>query len=436
MTKDKYDFIICGAGPVGLAAAIVAGRRGARTLVLEKGAKPGMDPRGESIINHPLIQELLGKDWLEKNALTSPSTRRFHSPNDRKSTVIDVYEPYYFFDWHNLISHMLKLAKQAGVEFKCNRSVIDLIEEAGCCRGVITGSAKVGKNKSETYFGNTVLNCMGHSDPFSKRFDIEREEIDCPTIKYLSRKAPAVRIKDHPDLQFYIIPPGVLKSYPQLPPAVAYVFPLKDGMMEGGLMLRMSSVRYHKNLEIPNKDKMLRIWDDITKTYPGFSDFFKDSKPSYQKLTMISNRKMVEDIIPHKNGGLILLGDTVGFSEANGSSGLFFGMAQAYFWVNLILDKKEGDKVKKNSVKNHISNGDADIWSADSVQLWMNEYREWDIYKYVRKSYHDITLAERIMFKTLGTDKRLNRMWGIMMKTFQAMTGNVSQITRNYNSNR
>ncbi len=38
---DSYDIVIAGAGPAGLAAAVEAARRGARTLVVDENAKPG-----------------------------------------------------------------------------------------------------------------------------------------------------------------------------------------------------------------------------------------------------------------------------------------------------------------------------------------------------------------------------------------------------------
>src|SRR5690606_32978685 len=35
-TQNKYDLIVCGGGPSGVAAAIAAGRRGVKTLLVER----------------------------------------------------------------------------------------------------------------------------------------------------------------------------------------------------------------------------------------------------------------------------------------------------------------------------------------------------------------------------------------------------------------
>jgi flavin-dependent dehydrogenase len=401
MVKKRYDFIISGAGPTGLAGAITAGRLGASCVVLEKGVKPGPEPRGESIAQYKLMDDLLGKDWLKNNASNNPSFRRFHSPMDRKSSLIDVHKPYYFFHWDHLMKHMKTLAMEAGVEFLFQSEVTDLIETENRCTGL---KYKDKQNRIHEIHGTTVLGCMGHKDPLGKKFGIKREEIDCPTIKYYSSNAPQVKLSEHPDLQFYIIPPKMLEIAPKLPPAVAYVFPLADGEMEAGLMLRLGQLSCLEDVEIPDEKLMYTVWNFLTETYPGFSGFFKGAETNYKKLTVISNRQLFENIIPHEKGGFVFLGDTIGFSEANGSSGLYFGMAQANFWVRLIMGKKETE---------------GDIWSGNFVTSAKKKYKKWSVYKYIEKSYKDIVLAEKIMFKFFGSDRSLNRWWKPLMTLLQ-----------------
>jgi len=401
MIKEWYDFIITGGGPTGLAAAITAGRLGASCILLEKGKRPGPEPRGESIAQYELMDTLLGKDWLKNNASNDPSFRRFHSPMDRKQTLIDVHKPYYFFHWHDLMDHMKALAIEAGAQFLFESEVLDLIEEDERCVGI---RYKDTQNNIHEIKGTTILGCMGHKDPLGKKFGVQREAIDCPTIKYYSSNAPGVKISKHPNLQFYLIPPKMLEIAPHLPPAVAYVFPLADGKMEAGLMLRLGQLDSIKNIEIPDDKLMQRVWDHLTKEYPGFSDFFKGAETTYKKLTVISNRQLFENIIPLKKGGLIFLGDTIGFSEANGSSGLYFGMAQADFWVRLIQKERQ-------------TNGA--VWSEAFAATARSRYQKWSVYKYIKKSYRDIVLAEKIMFKFCGSDRRLNRWWKPLMALLQ-----------------
>jgi len=401
MEKNSYDFIIAGAGPVGLAAAISAGRLGAKCIVLEKADKPGPEPRGESIANYPFMDELLGKNWLKENSSNDPSFRRFHSPMSRKNTLIDVHRPYYFFHWETLIDHMKKLAEEAGAVFLLQSEITEFIEENQQCIGIKY------RDKNNTFhelYGSTVLSCMGHKDPFGARFQIHRKDIDCPTIKYFSRNAPNVNLATHPNLQFYMIPSGLLEIAPDFPPAVAYVFPLEKGDMEAGLMLRLGSLKNLKGITIPDEKKMFEVWDYLTMSYPGFSDFFKGAETSYKKLTVISNRSLFENVIPHKSGGLVFLGDTIGFSEANGSSGLYFGMAQADFWVRRIFDSETYN---------------SSFWNSRISADLIVQYRKWSVYKYIKKSYKDIVLAEKFMFKFLGTEKLMNLCWKPLMALLQ-----------------
>jgi hypothetical protein len=104
--------------------------------------------------------------------------------------------------------------------------------------------------------------------------------------------------------------------------------------------LRLGTLHRLKDASIPDEKEMFIIWEQLKKDYPGFSEYFKGATPDYEKLTVISNRELVENIIPHPRGGMVLLGDITGFSDANGSSGLYYGMAQACFWVDRIIQDK------------------------------------------------------------------------------------------------
>ena len=347
------------------------------------------------------MDDLLGKDWLKNNSSNDPSFRRFHSPMDRKNRLINVHQPYYFFHWHHLMDHMKTLAVEAGAEFLFKSEVTDLIESDSRCIGI---KYKDKNDNIHEIEGTSVLGCMGHKDPLGKRFGIDRAEIDCPTMKYYSANAPHVKLSEHPNLQFYLIPPKMLDIAPKLPPAVAYVFPLADGEMEAGLMLRMGQLNGLEDVEIPDDKLMHKVWDHLTATYPGFSDLFKGVESDYKKLTVISNRRLFENVIPHERGGLIFLGDTIGFSEANGSSGLYFGMAQADFWVRLIRENMGSER---------------DVWSENFIKNAKRRYKKWPVYRHIKKSYKDIVLAEKIMFKYCGSDKSLNRWWTPLMALLQ-----------------
>ena len=76
MTKD-YDFIIIGAGPAGMTAAVYASRAGMKTALLEAGAPGGKLLKTHKISNWPGIKEEPGSQlaWICLNI--PPASEQF-----------------------------------------------------------------------------------------------------------------------------------------------------------------------------------------------------------------------------------------------------------------------------------------------------------------------------------------------------------------------
>lgn len=71
LPKDRYDVVIIGAGPAGLAAAAVAGKTGLSTLVLDENAQPG-GQIFRAITSTPLQRrDILGDDYWRGEALVA-----------------------------------------------------------------------------------------------------------------------------------------------------------------------------------------------------------------------------------------------------------------------------------------------------------------------------------------------------------------------------
>ena len=62
----KYDVVIVGAGPAGLAAALYAGRSMLRTAVLERGVPGGELLNTEYLDDVPGFPKVLGRDLAKK----------------------------------------------------------------------------------------------------------------------------------------------------------------------------------------------------------------------------------------------------------------------------------------------------------------------------------------------------------------------------------
>ncbi len=400
-----YDFVVAGAGPAGLAAAITAASLGRSVTVLEKGPLAGPEPRGESMPHHVLLDKLMYPGFLEEISGFKSETRRFHSPESRKSTLVKVKEPYYFFEWRDFIEPLYKKAISLGAEFIFNAEVSGvLVNDSGLAYGL----EYITDNSKQTIDAKTVLGCGGRTCPVAAHYGIDTDAAACPTIKYrgrLNSGLPAsVKLPSgSTDLQFYTILPDSLKSVSGIPPAFAFAFPLGSDKFEAGLMLRLSQFEKLKKVRMPSDKEMLTAWEEVKKSLPGFSGFFTDSSTEYEKLTSIQNRKFIENNIMG-NGGAVLLGDAVGMVDANGSAGIYYAMAQSAGWVKMLAERMSGTNV---------------IWTAELSAGYLKQQNSWKFYRYIKNSFKLITVFERLMFRTFGTTAKLNSVWrfiGFLLK--------------------
>ena len=399
-SNDFYNFIIVGAGTAGLTAAIVAARKGHSVVVLEKGANAGPKPRGESMAYYPLLDEILGEGYLQSIAEVKPTHRVYHSPGDIKPVGnVDMGVPYYFFEWRTLIDHMVEIAKNLGVTFLFNSEVFKPIEEKNICKGVEYRNLN---GENQNVFGNVVLACDGYSSTIGTAYDVDYSKINCPIVKFLGNNAN-INTNKVSSPQFYFIPNGVLDYAPNFPPSVAYIFPIGGKKIEAGLMLRMTKAFGMKSVKIPNEEEIMDVWENLKSSYPGFNGFFEGINTEYEELTVMPNAGLVKNFILG-NGGAILIGDSAGFVDANGSSGLYFGMKMAQVWVDLISE---------SLIDNQFD------WSEENRKYLSKQFKDLKIYKTIKGSYKLIGLFEWMMFKKLRTGKRINRFWKIIIWLLQ-----------------
>ena len=400
--SNFYDFVIIGAGPAGLTASIVAARQGWNVIILEKGNKAGPKPRGEGMGHYPIVDEILGEGYLSLIGLKSKGGRVWHSPGDQQiSRTFREYD-HYFFEWRAFIDRFVEVAHSEGVKICLNCEVLEPIESAGFCVGV--------KYKDETgtsnhAYGNSILDCSGYSGIIGRYYGIPYDDhINCPIIKCLISEAN-LNINDTPDLQFYFIGNGDLEYSPQFPPCVAYLFPLKNKKAEVGLMLRMAQARNMKTVSIPDENEILKVWNKIKESYPGFSNFFKGAKIDYEEVTQIPNAKMVENIVPKP--GIVLIGDSAGFVNPFCSSGLYYSMEMAKVWVLYIAETLKSLRKELSASKDlNVS-----LWNEEKVSEYQEKFQETPVYQEVKHYYNLIGAFEYKIFNRLRTSERINKKW-------------------------
>ena len=396
-----YNFVIVGAGPAGLTAGITAARLGFTSMILEKGGVAGPKPRGEGMAHMPIVDEILGEGFLPSIGFKSNGGRVWHSPNDLQTTTTYRKENHYFFEWRKFIDRFTEVANDLGVKMLFNSTVIEPIEKNGITIGV---KYKSMDGQIQEVLGNAVLDCSGFEGVIGKRYGVDYAKMNCPIIKCLISNAN-FDIKENPDLEFFLLGNGDLSYSCNFPPCVAYFFPLENKRAEVGLMLRMAQVPNMKTVMIPDNEEILRVWNEIKENYPGFSVFFKNCVIDYEEITSLPNAKITEKFVP--NPGVVILGDSAGFVNPFGSSGLYYSMEMAKFWVDMVSQDLE-TLIKLNEPGIEINER---LWTFKKIEYYTNKFKEQRVYKEVINMYNLIGAFEYKIFNRLRTSEKINKKW-------------------------
>lgn len=144
-SENRYDVIVAGSGPSGIAAALTSARGGAKTLLIEwQGCVGGISTSGlmshfTGTVDSRLYNEMLAKA-AEKNYFS-----------DDKTPVID--------------TEMLKITyyemlSEAGADIVLYSFISDVLMNGSKVEGVVT----TGKSGTSVYTAKTVIDCTGDGD--------------------------------------------------------------------------------------------------------------------------------------------------------------------------------------------------------------------------------------------------------------------------------
>jgi len=400
-----HDFVIVGGGPAGLSAAITATRAGCDALVLEQGPQVGPSPRGEGVSHDPLFDQLLGKGFLVDHSYATQAGAVYHSPGARHSVALPASRPLYFFEWREVMDRLAAVAIQSGVEVRTSCRVTGVDEDdRGHCVGVRYVDEAGVEHRAG---GRAVLGCDGHRSVIGRHYGVDHQALSCPIIK--CRLAGAGFDPDHTQaLQFFFIGNGDLPSAPRFPPCVAYAFPLADRQMadrkmEVGLMLRMGRARSMATVERPSEATLMRVWEELKQSYPIFHRYFDGAQIEHEEPTDLPNADLWPNNVPAP--GVVLVGDSVGFVDPFGSSGIYASMRMAQLWTEQI-----GHAMTRPGGQGRA------LWSRSNLAQWRRAYHGSSVYRRIRASYLKVGALEWYVFKHLRTADRINRRWGVIAR--------------------
>ncbi len=219
----KYDLIVVGAGPAGLAAAGKAAEEGLKTIILEKhnGIK-AWKPCAEGV-SKPTFKT--ADIEPEEKIIDNVTSARVYAPNGK---YIDINEEGYNINKSAFLFEMAKKAAEAGAELKVNTPVHSVYFQEGKVSGVTTSKGKI--------YGEIVIGADGIYSVIAKTANFNREGYELiPVQQY---KLINASIKE----------PNVARIYlgkEIAPLGYAWIFPKSSKVANVGLGVRGKPVTFY-----------------------------------------------------------------------------------------------------------------------------------------------------------------------------------------------
>jgi len=380
---NKYDILISGAGPAGLSAAIFAARKGMKTLVLEKNSETGVFPRGETMRPDPIIDELLGHNYMDSISFNRTPFRRYWSPGALKKFELEREASSYIFHWKELTEGLRGVAEKEGAEIRFNSQVVSSILKNGRCVGLkLLDGTEI--------FGETIIAADGHQSVLATGVDYER--LNCPITKRICHGIS----EDYNGMEFFMIAPGSVE--PDFPAALAFIFPRGNGDAEVGFGIIAGAVTKKQRKNMPSDDRMLPFLQRLFDEYPVFSERVGSATYSFEGFSKIPMGGL------HSHGmeipGLVLCGDTIGMVEASGGCGIIPSLKNTQFAIDFIAK----DKISQ--------------WDEKLMKKYNSEFNKSDIRKLIASKYRKLIPIMRLGFGRRYSNSSYARFWKIVDKFY------------------
>lgn len=222
MGNNEYDVIIVGAGCAGPAAAKKAAELGLKTLLVEKSPIPGeknvsgtclnmaalIDPDLRYIMRGPVEREITE---MHSYMITPERTTMFREKPAQGLILLSIRRDV-FDHWHT------EEAKKAGAEVKLATTVVDIIQENGAVKGIITDTG-------QKYYAKVVIDAAGVNSIVGRKAGLITKRKGKDMILYVTvavHLGEKIIDERFGNSIFYFLAPGIQhKTWP-------WIFPKKD----------------------------------------------------------------------------------------------------------------------------------------------------------------------------------------------------------------
>lgn len=154
--SERYDLVVAGSGPAGLAGAISAASSGARVILLEKESRSGgkipISGGGRCNLTNVLDAEEMARSFGDQWRFLLPALRNFPSGKlrsffDSRSVEIEVTDGFHCFPRSGKASHIVQALLDEcdllGVRRLNSCKVEEIIFDGGAIAGVRAGNRKI-----------------------------------------------------------------------------------------------------------------------------------------------------------------------------------------------------------------------------------------------------------------------------------------------------
>ncbi|MHA1584733.1 MAG: FAD-dependent monooxygenase [Promethearchaeota archaeon] len=388
-TREKpYDVLISGAGPAGLTAGIICGRNHLKTLICEKGQKPGPFPRGETLHAAKIFTEVLGADVLNMIGKHFTAARRLYSPSTTNYFDVIRNSPSIIYNWDDFIDLLVNRLNETETELLCNAEIESPIIENRICIGI-----KLTDGKS--IYARTILACDGYNSNLGKVLNVPYEKINYPTVKCLISNFHG----KYKGFQYFPLVPGQLEYSPRFPPSILFIFPRGKDECEIGLMiLKNEAKKLHKYCDIPSDDEIMDVWHKLCKSYPVFSENIQGVKIDFEQISGIATGQVYTHPMPRM--GLIFVGGAMGFIEASGGSGITSSMRMGKFAADFLATHQ----IKK--------------WTPKLANSYIRTLKRTSFWKHILKNAKKTRIGRNFVFVKLRTKERIEEAWPLIKHFF------------------
>ena len=148
--EKQYDVIVVGAGPAGVAAAVTAGRNGARTLLIESCGRVG------GISTSGLMSHFTGRcgNRIYREILERSAQKNYFDEGEIKRQI----------DPELLTLTYIEMLEQANVDILLYTTFCDVIKQGNTVTGIICHN----KGGFEAYYAKVVIDASGDGDVAEK----------------------------------------------------------------------------------------------------------------------------------------------------------------------------------------------------------------------------------------------------------------------------